>query len=391
MGVHLAVRAAWYALAAVTATTAYGQILVDPAPPLLQWDGAAARQLAGEARTAAERARLMASERTGPGHHAQGVALADLTALAAAARRFADQLEQAPEAADHSRAAYQEMVKLYRRTQASILEAGYDASVMQDFNRIGPMLDRVAIVYTQRWRPEVVHAAAGALAESVARAGQLARSHAPSESPAARRTLFLIQRLEAGADFFHRQVDLGQDPGLTDEDFRVLVEDYGRVLRSLSASGLELTVRDELARAGLALRDLSREYQVAWNHTNARSLARQLRSAAGHVLEAAGSAAQEADPAQARTLNQLSLLAQTAEQLDRRVEIRASPAYSRQAFLALLAAYDQAGLSLAEAGTANRVLDEFSRLAEPLNQLNRMYSGTLDAGPGRLSGTVTGP
>jgi hypothetical protein len=381
------------ALAAIlwASAAAPAQILTPQPPPLADWDSQVVQDVAAQIRAAAEQARLRASEQTGPGHSLQSTALVNLTSLAGAAQRFAGRLRQSPQNAALTRPDYLSLTAAWHQAQQSILAAEYDASVMREFNRIGTLLDRLSVVYTQEWNREAAKAAAEVLRDALAGAAHTARQKALADKPADSRALSLLQRLAEEAGYFSRQLDLEPDPVGTGTDLRPLVNDYALAMRNLPAAGFGGYVEADMNRAGEALIKLRRTYEVPWNGSNARAIVDAFRAATLHVTEAVAKRAREDDVYEARAMDNLGVLGRAADFFSRELELRPDqPLQTYPAFLMLVAAYDHVGLSLVRAHLGDRALGDFNSLERQLTQLGRMYWAALDQPPTRLTGTVIG-
>jgi len=367
------------------------QILTPQPPPLVRWDAQAVWDVAAELQAAAEHARLAASEQTGPERRQQSAALADVTTLASTAQHFTVRLQQSSQDPVLTRQAYLALVSAHQQARQSVLAAGYSAVVMQDINRIGSLLDRLSVVYTQQWDRDAARSASEILLDAMLSARGLAREGNGLDDPSNRRALFLIERLADAAGYFRHQLDVEPDPLATGEDFRLLIRDYARVVRSLRPASFREHVQAQISRAGEALVLLRQAYLVTWSGSNARAIADQLRSLAAHLADMAFEQTRHDTVPGTRVLNDLTLLAHLADDFTRRVEARPEvPDHSYPDFLILTAAYDQAAFSLAGAPFEERAMDDFSRLGRYITQLGRMYWAAQEQPPGRLSGTVIG-
>jgi hypothetical protein len=369
---------------------ATAQILTTQPPPLSTWDFSGVRPVADEIQTAADRARLAASQQTRPDQREHAAALSALTTLSMAAQHFSTRIDQFRHDPEPTRQDYLGLVRSYKQAQQSVMNIGYDANVIRDFNRIEALLDRLSLIYTQRWDRDRARAAADVLDASLTNALQIARQRA-QDQPADQRAVFLLNRLAQGAGFLHRQLDRQQDPLVTGQDFQMLLADYSLTMRSLEPASFEQYLETDLNRAGQALAQLRQAYQVQWNSSNARSVADQIRVSAQRVLGAMAEQARRGGEGESRTLDHLRLLAETADRLARQLEVRPEvPLYTYPDFLTLAAAYSDSSFDLAPASVGPQVIAEMNGIGQRVTQLNRMYSGALEQGPARLTGTVTG-
>lgn len=370
--------------------TATAQILTSRPPPLSAWDYASVRPIAAEIQAAAERARLAASQQTRPTRREQATALTELTALAGAAQHFSAQLDRYRQDPEPTRPDYLHLVTLYHQTRQNVVNAGYDAGVVGDFGRIEDLLDRLSLVYTQRWDHARAMAAAEALDAALANAVTIARQHARDQS-ADQRCLFLLERLAQGARFFRHQLDREPDPLMTGESFRDLESDYVLAVRGLQPASFEHFVEGDLARAGQALAQLRQAYQVQWNGPNARIIADQIRVCARLALNRALEHAARDGGTEPRLLDHLRLLAEMSDRLARYLELSSEmPLRTYPDFLLLAAAYNEAGLDLARAWFGSQMMPEFNGVGQQIMQLHRMYSWAIDHGSQQLTGTVIG-
>ncbi len=386
-GIHLISSVA---LAILLAPFASAQILTTEPPPLARWDHSAVKQIADEIQNTTERARLTASAQTRPSRREQAAALTDLTTLAAAARHFSTGVERFRDAPDPTRQDYLALVSAYSQARANVADAGYDANVMQEFNRVGLLLDRLSLVYAQRWDRGLAVSAAEAMKDSLVAAHNVARQRA-RDNPSDQRVVFLLGRLAQAATFLRRQLDSEPDPLAIGEDFRMIMNDYVLLMRSLQPASFSLALEPELNRASQALVQLRRAYEVPWNGVNARTIADQIRVSAQHVLDATRQRAEREPGEEPQALDNLRLMVLAAHRLVHQLEVRPeTPIESYPDFLTLAAAYNQSSPHLMQAWFDRQTLAAVSGLGQQIAYLNRMYSRAAEREPAHLTGTVIG-
>jgi|GEM_PF-1670484 hypothetical protein len=388
-------QAGMLSLAAVTFVLlstgpASAQVLTNRQPPVPEWNFADVKAIAAEIQAAAERARLAASQQTRPSRREQSFALTDLTALTGAAQHFSVQIDRFRQDPEPTRQDYLRLVAMHNQARQNVLNAGYDASVIRDFNQIEVLLDRLSLVYTQQWDRNRARAAAETLDIALSRALDTARQRA-QDRPTDQRALFLLQRLAWGAQVFRQQLDREPDLLATYTDFHALLTDYTLALRSLYPLGFEHDLEGDLNRAGQALVQLRQAYQVPWNGPNARTTADQVRIAARLALERVAEQAARDGGAESRLLDHFRLLAELSDQLARHLELSPEmPLRTYPDFLILAAAYREASFDLLRAWFGPQMLGEINSMGRELAQLGRMYSWAVEQGAPHLTGTVIG-